>query len=61
MEMSCQFHAPGALSPGKDPRSSLDMRLSGHQSRSGRGGEEKEHYLNCPQQGIEHRSYRSLY
>jgi hypothetical protein len=39
MEVSGQFHAPDALFPGKDP---LYRRLGGPQSRSGRGGEEKD-------------------
>jgi hypothetical protein len=34
MEVSGQLYAPAALSPGKEP-------LGGPQSRSGRGGEEK--------------------
>jgi hypothetical protein len=37
-EVSGQFHAPTALLPGKEQ---LDRRLCGPQSRSGRGGEEK--------------------
>jgi len=45
IEVSGQFHAPAALSPGKDspplPRYPLDSRLGGHQSLSGRGDEEK--------------------
>jgi hypothetical protein len=41
MEVSGQLHAPAALPPRKKPRYSLDMRLDGPQSRSGRGGEEK--------------------
>jgi hypothetical protein len=39
--MSDQLQAPAALPPGKEPRYPLDRRLSGPQSRSGRGGEEK--------------------
>jgi hypothetical protein len=34
MEVSGQLYAPAALPPGKEP-------LGGSQSRSGRGGEEK--------------------
>jgi hypothetical protein len=41
MEMSGQLHAPAALPQGKSPRYSLDKRLDGPQSHSGRGGEEK--------------------
>jgi len=41
MEVSGQFHAPTALPPGKEPLYPLCRRLSGPQSRSGHGGEEK--------------------
>jgi hypothetical protein len=41
MQVSGQLQAPAALPPGKDPLVSLDRRLGGPQSRSGRGGEEK--------------------
>jgi hypothetical protein len=41
MEVSCQLHAPAALPLGKSPWYSLDRRLGGPQSRSGRGGVEK--------------------
>jgi hypothetical protein len=41
MEVSGQLHAPAALLPRKDPWYPLDRRLGGPQSRSGRGGEEK--------------------
>jgi hypothetical protein len=41
MEVSGQLHAPAALPPGKEPWYPLDRRLGGPQSRSGRGGEEK--------------------
>jgi hypothetical protein len=41
MEVSGQLHALAALSPGKEPMVPLDRRLGGPQSRSGRGGEEK--------------------
>jgi hypothetical protein len=41
MEVSGQLHAPAALSPEKIPWYPLDRRLGGLQSRSGRGGEEK--------------------
>jgi hypothetical protein len=43
--MSCQLHAPATLYPGKDPRYPLDRKLGGPQSRSGRGGEEKNYQL----------------
>jgi hypothetical protein len=41
MEVSGQLHAPTALTSGKEPLVPLDRRLGGPQSRSGRGGEEK--------------------
>jgi len=41
MEVSGQLHPPTALIPGKEPRDPLGGRLGGPQSRSGRGGEEK--------------------
>jgi hypothetical protein len=41
MEVSGQLHAPAALPLGKYSRYPLDRSLSGPQSRSGRGGEEK--------------------
>jgi hypothetical protein len=41
MEVSGQLHAPAALPPGEDPWHPLNWRLGGPQSRSGRGGEEK--------------------
>jgi hypothetical protein len=41
MEVSGRLHAPAALPPGKEPLVPLDRRLGGPQSRSGRGGEEK--------------------
>jgi hypothetical protein len=41
MEVSGQIHAPAASSPGKSPLYPLDRRLGGPQSRSGRGGVEK--------------------
>jgi hypothetical protein len=41
MEMSGQLHAPAALPQGKSPCYPLAKRLGGTQSRSGRGGEEK--------------------
>jgi hypothetical protein len=41
MEVTGQLHAPAALPPGKDPGYLIDRRLGGPQSRSGRGGEEK--------------------
>jgi hypothetical protein len=39
--VSGQFHAPAALTPGKDFWYLLDRRLGEPQSRSGCGGEEK--------------------
>jgi hypothetical protein len=50
MKVSGQFHAPAALPPGKYPWYPLDRRLGGSQSRSGRGGEEKN---SRPPPGIE--------
>jgi hypothetical protein len=41
MEMNGQLHVPAALFQGKGPWDPLDRRLGGPQSRSGRGGEEK--------------------
>jgi hypothetical protein len=41
MEVSGQLHAPAALLQGMTLRYPLDRRLGGPQSRSGRGGEEK--------------------
>jgi hypothetical protein len=41
MEVSGQLHAPAILPPGKSPWYPLDRMLRGPQSRSGRGGEEK--------------------
>jgi hypothetical protein len=41
MEVSGQFHASAALPPGAEPLITIDRRLSGPQSRSGRSGEEK--------------------
>jgi hypothetical protein len=51
MEVSCQFHAPAALPPWKEPRYPLDRRLGGLQSRSGRGGEGKN-IAHVPKQNI---------
>jgi hypothetical protein len=45
MEVSGQFHDPAALPQGKGPCYPLDRRLSGLQSRSGPGGEEKNFQL----------------
>jgi hypothetical protein len=39
--VSGQLHASAALISGKEPLYPLDRRLGGPQSRSGRGGEEK--------------------
>jgi len=41
MEMSVQLHDPVALLPKKEPRYTFDRRMGGPQSRSGRGGEDK--------------------
>jgi hypothetical protein len=41
MEVSGQLHTPAALPQGKSLRYPLYRRLGGSQSRSGRGGEEK--------------------
>jgi hypothetical protein len=41
MEMSGQLHNPVFYHQGKSPCYPLDRRLGGPQSRSGRGGEEK--------------------
>jgi hypothetical protein len=41
MEVSVQLRGPAALPQGKSPWYPLDRRLGGPQSRSGRGGEEK--------------------
>jgi hypothetical protein len=41
MEVSNQLHFLAALPSEKEPRYPLDTRLGGTQSRSGRGGEEK--------------------
>jgi hypothetical protein len=45
MEVSGQLHDPAALPHGKSPWYPLDRRLSGPQSRSGRGGEENSQPL----------------
>jgi hypothetical protein len=50
MEVSGQFHSPVALTPEKEPWYPLDRRLGEPQSRSGRGGEEKNFQ---PPPGIE--------
>jgi hypothetical protein len=50
MEVSGQLHAPAALLPRKGPWYPLDRKLGGSQSRSGRGGEEKN---SQPPRGIE--------
>jgi hypothetical protein len=42
MEVSSQLDAPVTYPQGKSPRYPLDRRLGGPQSRSGRGGEEKD-------------------
>jgi hypothetical protein len=50
MEVSGQIHALAALPQGKSPWYPLDRRLGGHQSRSGRGGEQQNSH---PPPGIE--------
>jgi hypothetical protein len=51
MEVSGQLHAPTGLPPGKESLvPQLDRRLSGPQSRSGGGSEEKSYQ---PLPGIE--------
>jgi hypothetical protein len=58
MDVSGQLHALAVLSPGKGTRYSFDRRLSGPQSRSGRGGEGKK---PCPcRESIPGRPARSL-
>jgi hypothetical protein len=42
MEVSYQLHSPAALIPRKGTPVALDKRLSGSQSQSERGGEEKK-------------------
>jgi hypothetical protein len=46
MEVSGQLHAPAALPLEKSPRFPLHRGLDGPQSRSGRGGEEKNPVLD---------------
>jgi hypothetical protein len=50
MEVSCQLHAPAALPPGKEPLVPIGWEAGGPQSRSRRGGEEKN---SQPPPGIE--------
>jgi hypothetical protein len=50
MEVSGQLQVPAALSPKKNHWYPLDRRFGGVQSRSGRGGEEKN---SQPPPGIE--------
>jgi hypothetical protein len=50
MEVSGQLHSPAALPPEKETPYPLDRRLGEPQSRSGRGGEEKN---SQPPPGIE--------
>jgi hypothetical protein len=56
MEVSGQLHAPTALPPGWAPLT-LDRRLGGPQSLSGRGVKEKE---SQPLLGIEPRPFSPL-
>jgi hypothetical protein len=48
MKVSGQLHTLAALSREKNPRYPLDRRLSGPQSWSGRGGEEKKNCIIDP-------------
>jgi hypothetical protein len=41
MEVSGQLHAPATLPPGIEPLVPIGQEVDGPQSRSGRGGEEK--------------------
>jgi hypothetical protein len=50
MEVSGQLHAPATLPPGKCPWYSLDWRLGGTRSRSGRCREKKNSH---PLPGLE--------
>jgi hypothetical protein len=50
MEVSGQLHTPAALPPGQEARYPLDKRLGGPQSRSRRGGGEKN---SQPPPGLE--------
>jgi hypothetical protein len=50
MDVSVQLHAPAALPPRKETLVLIGLRLGGPQSRSGRGGEEKN---SQPPPGIE--------
>jgi hypothetical protein len=50
MEVSGRLHAPAALPQGNSPLYPLDRRLDGSQSRSGRGGEDKN---SQPMPGLE--------
>jgi hypothetical protein len=50
MVVSGQLHAPASLPQGKSPWYQLDRRLGGPQSRSARGGQEKN---SQPPSGIE--------
>jgi hypothetical protein len=50
MKMSGQLHAPAALPQGKSPWHPLERKLGGPQSRSARGGEERN---SQPPPGIE--------
>jgi len=60
-EVSGQLHSPGALTPSKSPRNSLDRRLGRLQKGSGSGGEEKKSH-HCPYWELNpSRSASSLY
>jgi hypothetical protein len=50
MEVSGQLHAPAALPPGQEPLVPIGYEAGWAQSRSGRGGEEKN---SQPPPGIE--------
>jgi hypothetical protein len=45
MEVSGQLHTPAALPPGKEPLVPIVQEVGGPQSRSGRGGKEKNSQL----------------
>jgi hypothetical protein len=54
MEVSGRLHASASLPTGEDPWYPLDRRLGGPQSRSGRGGEERDSH---PLSEFEHLSH----
>jgi hypothetical protein len=50
MEVSSQLHDPAALPQGKEPLATIALEVEWAQSRSGRGGEEKN---SQPPPGLE--------